>query len=125
MSTEEKTLLTVNQAAEHLKVSTDTILKMIHSGALKAINLRAKNKRPMFRIKQSDLDKVGENAPKRKLLTVQELAAYLNVTPNTVYRQIASGKLKFINVGSNKQVAYRFDPDDLWDERSGNTRSKK
>ncbi len=61
---------------------------------------------------------------KKKLWTVEELAAFLNVTTNTVYRQIKDGKLKFINVGGDKQAGYRFDPEDLWEDRSGNTRSK-
>lgn len=47
---------TVQQVANQLSVSTDTILRMIRGGRLKAVNLRPDAKKACFRISQSDID---------------------------------------------------------------------
>lgn len=95
-------MLNVDEVAEFLRVSSHVVRGIIHEGGLQAVQL---GERGSYRVAENILHKTFET--ERPLLTVDEVAALIQIHPNTLKKYAREERIGSFRIGSWRVLRFR------------------
>jgi len=102
-------MLTVKEAAVHLKVKPVTVRRAIHDGRIKAVGVGAGT---TYRVLAEELFKKVQS--RQPLLDANDVAELLSLHPSTVKRYTRDGKIGTAPIGSWRILRYRVEDVDAF-----------
>jgi len=89
LSPDEKKILTVEEAAKHLRLNSKTLYKLLDEGKIPAVQFKRK-----WLIHKETIDALVQTA-----LTVKEAAKYLGLSEKTLYQLLKEDEIPAIRLG--------------------------